>query len=147
MSHDGLRQLIYVSTYNYGRSGSALGSVRAILKTSLANNVRVGITGYLIFDGEGFLQILEGGRSSVETMFEAIEADPRHRDVHLVGRLEVAERAFCSWEMGRYLRRPEEAAIFARHGAVGPIMQAALSAEEAVSLALSLATSQAELAA
>lgn len=121
--------------------------MRAILKISLANNARIGITGCLIFDGKGFLQILEGNRSSVETIYQAIEADPRHRNVHLVGRLEVPKRTFCTWEMGRYLRRPDEAAIFARHGVVGPIMQASLSAEQAVALATSLAASRAEVAA
>ena len=73
----------------------------AILKKSKANNVGIGITGVLCFSAGIFLQVLEGGRSPVSTLYNKIACDPRHHDVVLLSYEEVAERSFAGWSMGR----------------------------------------------
>jgi hypothetical protein len=73
----------------------------AILKKSKANNPDLGVTGVLCFSGGIFLQVLEGGRSSVSALYHRIASDPRHREVVLLSYEEVGERSFASWSMGQ----------------------------------------------
>ena len=47
-----------------------------------------------------FLQVLEGGRAAVNTLYGTIVRDPRHRDVTLLDYAEITERRFANWRMG-----------------------------------------------
>lgn len=73
----------------------------AILKKSKTNNPPIGVTGVLCFSDGIFLQVLEGGRSSVSGLYNKIASDPRHHDVVLLSYEEVHERSFASWSMGQ----------------------------------------------
>jgi Sensors of blue-light using FAD len=72
-----------------------------ILKTSRKNNSRHGITGVLLTTNDIFIQLLEGGRSEVCSLYNAIVHDARHRDVTLLIYEEIAERRFENWTMGQ----------------------------------------------
>jgi hypothetical protein len=72
-----------------------------ILRQSKANNPSTGVTGVLCFSGGIFLQVLEGGRSAVNKLYNRIGADPRHTDVELLLYEEIGERRFASWSMGQ----------------------------------------------
>ncbi|MEP6876518.1 MAG: BLUF domain-containing protein [Burkholderiales bacterium] len=93
-----LVRLMYASRAAEGLKPDALS---AILKKSTASNPKHGITGVLCFSGEVFLQVLEGGRSQVSTLYNRIAADPRHHDVVLLTYEEIAERRFAGWAMGQ----------------------------------------------
>ncbi|MEO8281208.1 MAG: BLUF domain-containing protein [Ideonella sp.] len=73
----------------------------AILKKSKANNPRQGVTGVLCLSGGVFLQVLEGGRTQVSSLYNRIAADPRHHDVCLLSFEEIGERRFEGWAMGQ----------------------------------------------
>lgn len=73
----------------------------AILRKSKAENTANGITGVLCFSGGIFLQLLEGGRQQVNTLYNRIAADARHRDVVLLSYEEIGERRFAGWSMGQ----------------------------------------------
>ena len=73
----------------------------AILRKSKANNPAHGITGVLCFSEGIFLQVLEGGRSPVNRLYNRIVADPRHTDVELLAYDEIGERRFAGWSMGQ----------------------------------------------
>lgn len=72
----------------------------AIVKMAQTHNHEIGVTGVLCFSGGVFLQALEGGRSAVNTLYNRIAQDKRHRDVVLLNYDEIAERRFASWSMG-----------------------------------------------
>ena len=72
-----------------------------ILRQSKAHNPSIGVTGVLCFSGGIFLQVLEGGRSAVNRLYNRIAADPRHTDVELLLYEEIGERRFASWSMGQ----------------------------------------------
>ena len=72
-----------------------------ILRQSKANNPSTGVTGVLCYSGGIFLQVLEGGRSAVNKLYNRIAADPRHTDVELLLYEEIGERRFASWSMGQ----------------------------------------------
>lgn len=77
--------------------------VASILERSRRYNLEHGITGILCTSSPGnvFLQLLEGGRSAVNTLYTSIVRDPRHSDVTLLDYAEITERRFASWRMGR----------------------------------------------
>lgn len=73
----------------------------AILKKSKANNPALGITGVLCLSDGIFLQALEGGRGTVNKLYNRIAADARHTDVQLLSYQEIGERRFAGWSMGQ----------------------------------------------
>ena len=72
-----------------------------ILRKSKTNNPALGVTGVLCFSEGIFLQALEGGRSSVNKLYQRIASDPRHTDVELLCYEEIGERRFAGWSMGQ----------------------------------------------
>ena len=72
-----------------------------ILRQSKGHNPTIGVTGVLCFSGGIFLQVLEGGRSAVNRLYNRIAADPRHTDVEVLLYEEIGERRFASWSMGQ----------------------------------------------
>jgi Sensors of blue-light using FAD len=93
-----LVRLMYAS-----RAAPALGAedLHSVLRQSVANNPRVGVTGVLCYSGEIFLQVLEGGRLQVNGLYNRIVQDRRHRDVVLLSYDEIEERSFAGWAMGQ----------------------------------------------
>ena len=73
----------------------------AILKKSKANNAKSGVTGALCFSEGIFIQVLEGGRSAVNRLYNRIVGDGRHTDVVLLSYEEIEERRFAGWSMGQ----------------------------------------------
>ncbi len=76
--------------------------VASILQHSQVHNQEHGITGLLCTYSPGnvFLQVIEGSRREVNSLYNAIVADPRHQDVTILEYAEVSERRFASWRMG-----------------------------------------------
>ena len=73
----------------------------AILRKSKANNPGAGVTGVLCFSEGIFLQVLEGGRSAVNQLYNRIASDTRHTEVTLLCYEEIGERRFAGWSMGQ----------------------------------------------
>ena len=76
-------------------------TLHPILRVSRAHNTAAGITGVLVFADGVFLQLLEGGRNSVNALYNRIARDARHSDLVLLAYDEVAERRFAGWAMGQ----------------------------------------------
>lgn len=75
--------------------------IDALLASSRRNNPGLGITGLLCHSGDIFMQVLEGGRETVNRLYTTISSDPRHRDVTLLHYEEITERRFAGWTMGQ----------------------------------------------
>ena len=75
--------------------------IEAILAQSRSHNPALGITGVLCQSGDIFMQVLEGGRSAVNELYNQIVRDARHRDVVVLHYAEVSERRFGGWTMGQ----------------------------------------------
>jgi hypothetical protein len=95
-----LVRLLYAS-----RAGEATNAdtLAAILKQSKEHNPRLGVTGVLCFctNARIFMQVLEGGRGPVSSLYHRIAQDPRHQDIALLHYEEIGERRFSSWSMGQ----------------------------------------------
>jgi hypothetical protein len=57
------------------------------------------VTGLLLFDGERFLQAVEGPRQAVLPLMDRIGADRRHQLVQIVENRPVQSRLFPDWSM------------------------------------------------
>lgn len=89
-------QLIYRSQRAYQLSSD---DVTDILKTARRHNSDKQITGFLLYDGLDFVQLLEGPVSVVDSLYTNIKADPRHKNLQLLSRQAGQERACSDWSM------------------------------------------------
>lgn len=71
-----------------------------LLEVSRKNNGPLDVTGILLYRDGNFIQVLEGLRENVETIYENISNDERHRGVMLVVKEDVEDRLFPNWSMG-----------------------------------------------
>jgi hypothetical protein len=106
----------------------------AILRKSKANNPTHGITGVLCFSEGIFLQVLEGGRSAVNQIYNRIATDSRHTQVELMVYEEIGERRFAGWSMGQVNLSRLNPALMLKYSALPALDPFAVSGR--VSLAL-----------
>lgn len=80
----------------------APGSVEArrIVATSVRNNARYGITGFLHHEPQLFVQYVEGPPESLRRLWALLLRDPRHADPTMVGKGIISHRFFEDWRMG-----------------------------------------------
>src|SRR3954470_1590920 len=79
-----------------------------LLVRSRANNGKHNITGMLLYKDGNVLQVLEGDRAEVLSLFQKTGKDPRHRGVIRLYEKEVKERDFPEWTMGFHDLNSEE---------------------------------------
>ena len=60
------------------------------------------ITGCLLYHDRKFLQLLEGEKSKVISLFNAIESDQRHQNITVLRTEEREDRIFDRWSMAFY---------------------------------------------
>jgi hypothetical protein len=108
--------------------------MQALLKKSKAHNAAAGVTGLLCCSGGIFLQVLEGGRSQVNALYNRIAADPRHTDVVLLSYAEITERKFAGWALGQVSQARLNPALLLKYSETATLNPCAVSS--AVSMAL-----------
>lgn len=91
-----LVRLLYASTKSSDWTDS---DIYQILSSSRENNEKAGVTGSLCFNGDYFLQCLEGDREAVNEIYRKIHHDHRHKQVTLLLYSEVNQRIFDKWDM------------------------------------------------
>ncbi len=94
-----LFRLIYVST---ARPGLSETDMLNVLNTSQSNNDERYITGYLVHNGDSFMQLIEGPRAEVEGVFSRILKDDRHSGVVRILAERTGTRAFPLWSMNYF---------------------------------------------
>ena len=109
-------------------------ALMTILRQSKANNPSHGITGVLCCSQDIFLQVLEGGRSAVNRLYNRIVTDPRHKDVELLSYEQINERRFAGWSMGQVNLTRLNPGLLLKYSASATLDPFAVSGE--VSLAL-----------
>lgn len=97
MSTESIFSLVYVSEGTHSYSAHDL---QQILTKARETNSKLGISGMLLFKGGNFLQVLEGDREKVMTLFDKIVRDSRHHRVTVLFKGESEQRDFPDWSMG-----------------------------------------------
>lgn len=107
-----LTRLVYYSQRNPSMSLN----MEELLSVCKRNNSAMNVTGILHYNGNYFLQVLEGGRAEVSAIYHRIAADPRHVNIILMSCSDVRERIFPTWSMGLHEGMGEETKqIFLRY--------------------------------
>lgn len=111
-----ISRLIYTSRLSVNFTNDAfIEQLSSILNASTRHNQVEDITGALIFDNNWFVQVLEGSRDKVWSLFKKIERDSRHTAVIPVDISMVSGRRFGQWWMGCAERNSGNEALFARY--------------------------------
>ncbi len=105
-----------------------------ILRQCKTRNPEHGITGVLCYSDGIFLQVLEGGRSAVNALYNRIVADDRHTQVELMSYAEIGERRFAGWSMGQVNMARLNRALLLKYSATPTLDPFSVSGE--VSMAL-----------
>ncbi|MCM4169437.1 hypothetical protein KCTC52924_00472 [Arenibacter antarcticus] len=92
-------QLTYQST---AMSHISEEDIKAILESARNRNNILEVTGCLVFHNFRFVQIIEGKKKQIKTLFADIERDKRHFDVELLWEGNIQERGFSDWNMAYY---------------------------------------------
>ncbi|MCX7097850.1 MAG: phosphate-starvation-inducible PsiE family protein [Methylococcales bacterium] len=71
-----------------------------LLKDCRRSNGSKNITGILLYAKGTFFQVLEGDEATVTSVYAKIEKDHRHKEVTLIQKEKITERAFPYWSMG-----------------------------------------------
>ena len=108
--------------------------VESILHKSHEHNPALGITGVLCYGGDVYMQVLEGGRSAVNNLYNTIVRDARHREVMLLQYREIAERRVAGWTMGHVSLKKINPSLLLKHSEL-PVLDP-FSVPAAASMAL-----------
>ena len=89
-------QLLYVSNASNLMSDDDLES---LLTNAKINNLNLNVTGMLVYHDGSFIQILEGDKDQVESLFHKISKDKRHNNIILIDERNIDTRCFPNWDM------------------------------------------------
>ena len=129
-----LYRLAYFSRNRVMGASEFIGAeVQQILQVSRRNNLKVHVTGALLFNSSCFAQVLEGPLEAVEQTFERIQRDPRHADVTVLELMSATVREFPAWSMAFAGRLEEHRGNFASLSEVN-IQTAGIAAKDLYSL-------------
>jgi serine/threonine protein kinase len=92
-----IHQLLYVSRSS---SDVAMAELLDILTRAQYKNMRLDVSGLLVFRDGRFMQLLEGAEQTVKDLFATIRHDPRHTNVEVLWENDRAARCMPSWVMG-----------------------------------------------
>ncbi|MCP5395696.1 MAG: BLUF domain-containing protein [Sphingomonadaceae bacterium] len=90
-----VRQLVYIST----ASNLDAAEVERILEISRKNNAEAGISGFLLYNGRNFLQLVEGEEQALTALYDRLGSDPRHDGMVRLADEPIAERSCPDWQM------------------------------------------------
>ena len=89
-----LNQLIYVSN-----RACTSHDIEKILETAQVYNKRHNLTGLLLYTDTKFVQLIEGEKKDLDTLYDKISKDARHTSPCVISTDIILERAFPSWQM------------------------------------------------
>ncbi len=84
------------------------GEVFRIIETSARNNPTRGVTGFLAFAHDSFVQLVEGPAGALDDLLEELHGDPRHQGLVILERNTIVGRSFPNWRMERLAVRGED---------------------------------------
>lgn len=92
-----MHQIIYTSSATQAASDD---DFRYIARHANQNNRTLDITGLMLYSDGVILQVLEGEKQIVETLYDRIKRDERHSSVMKLISREIEAREFPEWSIG-----------------------------------------------
>ena len=91
-----LYEIIYVSLASRDMRPEDLAQ---LLDKARAHNAEQGITGMMVYHRRQFIQLLEGERDAVQSLYDRIAGDVRHQQLRKIWDGPIRERGFSDWGM------------------------------------------------
>ena len=91
-----ISQIVYVSVATKDLEKQ---EIHQILETARSKNQIKNITGFLLFNGAMFLQMLEGDCRKVNDLFTTLNKDPRHNKIQKIYEGQAETNIFSNWSM------------------------------------------------
>ncbi len=144
-SGNDLHRLIYFSTFSPAfpvELEQQDQEIANIVRVSILNNGKLGLTGLLLAHQNWFLQVLEGPEHRLMGCYGVIVFDSRHIDPTLMGVGPIPKRNFYNWNMcSRRLSKANDA-ILRTLDVEGPFSPKTLNFEKALKLLMAVRTIQ-----
>lgn len=140
-----LHRLIYFSTFSTTfptELEQQDQEIAKIVRSSISNNSKLGLTGLLLAHQNWFLQVLEGPADRLMTCYGVIISDSRHVDVTLMGAGPIPKRNFYNWDMCSRRLSAANDAILETLNVKGPFSPKTLNFESALKLLVAVRTIQ-----
>ena len=90
-----MRRIVYVST----ATGLSAADIAEILESAQRNNAQREITGFLLYNGRNFLQLIEGPQAALMSLMSTLARDPRHSGMLTMIDEAIDRRSCPSWSM------------------------------------------------
>jgi FAD-dependent sensor of blue light len=136
-----LHRLIYFSTFSTTfptEREQQDQEIANIVRASILNNSKLGLTGLLLAHQNWFLQALEGPEDRLMACYDVIVSDSRHVDPNLMGVGPIPKRNFYNWDMcSRRLSKANDA-ILKSLDVKGPFSPKTLNFENALKLLMAV---------
>lgn len=100
-----MQSIAYVSSATSRLTRSELVDLLQLVRSK---NPELGISGMLLYCGDGLMQVIEGPDEAVRSLYATIQADPRHQDVITLFEETIAEPRFKHSAMGMRQMSPRE---------------------------------------
>ncbi len=92
-----MRRIVYIST----ATGMPAAEVDRIVAAAEQGNFERQITGFLIYNGRNFLQLIEGEQAVLMSLMAKLARDPRHSGILRLIDEPITERSCAGWSMHR----------------------------------------------
>ena len=90
-----MRRIVYIST----AVGLNDWQIDTIVSGASRNNLATDVSGFLLYNGRNFLQMIEGENAQIGVLIGAIEADDRHDGIVRLIDEGIATRSCADWAM------------------------------------------------
>lgn len=90
-----MRHCLYVSTAD----SLSDGTVDEIIATAQHNNLRDEVTGFLLYNGRNFLQLIEGEAAALQSLLIKLAQDVRHNGMVIMLNEAIGGRSCSGWSM------------------------------------------------
>lgn len=88
--------IIYKSTETRKMS---ISQIEDLANAASKKNLKLGVTGLLIKKKQGFIQYLEGDKTTIIMLYEEILRDKRHHSLAVLAKGHIPYRKFTKWSM------------------------------------------------
>jgi hypothetical protein len=92
-----MRRIVYIST----SAGLPADEVDRLVTSAQRNNAEREITGFLLYNGRNFLQLVEGKQAALMSLMTTLARDPRHSGMLTLIDEPIVERSCPQWTMHR----------------------------------------------
>jgi len=117
--------MYYIIYSSFATNPFAEGELQALLTKSHRNNQQSGVTGFLYYYSNSFLQLIEGDEEAVKALYQRVATDSRHKDLLILKEDHIDVRFYPDWTMGYRFMSPDEVKQLAIYpvndGAIDPL--------------------------